>query len=94
LKKTRIGWGWRFRIIPSWRVNTKSERAIPPIVHPNDVADLPAHQGDRRLSTTSGEHSGFMGCCRHFRPNGPNIDFCRGVLLSTIFATTAIFLAE
>jgi hypothetical protein len=77
--------------MPSWIVDAKGERAIPPVVHPNDVLDLSTHQGDRRLSTTSGEHSGFMGCGRHFRPNGPNIDFCRGVLPSTFFATFATF---
>jgi hypothetical protein len=80
LKKTRIGWGRRFRIMPSWHVNAKSERAIPPIVHPNDVADLPIDQGDRTLSTASGKRAGSIGRCRHYRPSGPNIDFGRGVL--------------
>jgi hypothetical protein len=52
----------------------------PPIVLPNDVADLPIDQGDRTLSTASGKRAGCIGRCRHYRPNGPNIDFGRGVL--------------
>jgi hypothetical protein len=64
--------GRRLQIMPSWGVDAKSERAIPLIAHPNDVADLPTHQGDRTLSTAPGKHAGSIGRCRHFRPNRPN----------------------
>jgi hypothetical protein len=44
----------------SWHVNAKKRARDPPIDNPDDVADLPTHQGDRILSTAPADASSSM----------------------------------